>query len=272
MGVDGGGREGSFQAIGAGAVQPVDGDAGLALPEGNDGGSAVDFDDGGFERDRSAEIEAGDVQGVDVDAHGQAEATLRRFCLGGGRRGQARHGDASGLEKLDIGGAADESERRPMERKVVDGEPRAVRVAQFSVGEAQRIGKTAGKSGENNGAAGQVFCFGFDQALAGAGVCGDQDQGDKRDWQQDDREEEAFHGHGPGKARMFFSEEKNQKTFKSELYPYTGFGRRGGGCAELKVFCFFSSEKKCFFSCLAFFKMPLPAPDKAQNCRHAQWG
>jgi hypothetical protein len=43
-------------------------------------------------------------------------------------------------------------------------------------------------------------------------------------------------------AKLFFSEEKNQKTFASSPLP------RSGGilppAPEIKVFCFFSSEKK----------------------------
>jgi hypothetical protein len=47
---------------------------------------------------------------------------------------------------------------------------------------------------------------------------------------------------------MFFSEEKNQKTFTiSATSPLSGHGRQLSAGAELKVFCFFSSEKKAFF-------------------------
>jgi hypothetical protein len=50
---------------------------------------------------------------------------------------------------------------------------------------------------------------------------------------------------------MFFSEEKNQKTFIFvRRFHDRGHGRDLSAGAELKVFCFFSSEKKTFFSCL----------------------
>jgi hypothetical protein len=43
---------------------------------------------------------------------------------------------------------------------------------------------------------------------------------------------------------MFFSEEKNQKTFMSGgCTSFSGHGRIGGGGGGTKVFCFFSSEK-----------------------------
>ena len=44
-------------------------------------------------------------------------------------------------------------------------------------------------------------------------------------------------------ARMFFSEEKNQKTFASWR-----FASRDAMLKDIKVFCFFSSEKKTFLS------------------------
>jgi hypothetical protein len=50
---------------------------------------------------------------------------------------------------------------------------------------------------------------------------------------------------------MFFSEEKNQKTFMSGA---SGSGRaiasQRGSDEEIKVFCFFSSEKKALLSSL----------------------
>jgi CRISPR/Cas system endoribonuclease Cas6 (RAMP superfamily) len=53
----------------------------------------------------------------------------------------------------------------------------------------------------------------------------------------------------PGKASMFFSEEKNQKTFVFFAYRY----ERQVPCSGsrvIKVFCFFSSEKKSFLQWL----------------------
>jgi hypothetical protein len=43
---------------------------------------------------------------------------------------------------------------------------------------------------------------------------------------------------------MFFSEEKNQKTFVPAQAGGSGPGLLTASCGELKVFCFFSSEKK----------------------------
>jgi hypothetical protein len=44
---------------------------------------------------------------------------------------------------------------------------------------------------------------------------------------------------------MFFSEEKNQKTFASGAARRDpGLGRLDGSGGDIKVFCFFSSEKK----------------------------
>jgi hypothetical protein len=43
---------------------------------------------------------------------------------------------------------------------------------------------------------------------------------------------------------MFFSEEKNQKTFNPAQAAKSVHGLPTGSCGELKVFCFFSSEKK----------------------------
>jgi len=43
---------------------------------------------------------------------------------------------------------------------------------------------------------------------------------------------------------MFFFEKKNQKTFVPSLAPRSGNGHPTGSCGEIKVFCFFSSEKK----------------------------
>ncbi len=46
---------------------------------------------------------------------------------------------------------------------------------------------------------------------------------------------------------MFFSEEKNQKTFTFYATSHlSGHGLDPSAGAELKVFCFFSSEKKAF--------------------------
>jgi hypothetical protein len=48
---------------------------------------------------------------------------------------------------------------------------------------------------------------------------------------------------------MFFSEEKNQKTFISfRRRQDTGPGRHPGTRGELKVFCFFFSKKKGFLT------------------------
>jgi len=48
---------------------------------------------------------------------------------------------------------------------------------------------------------------------------------------------------------MFFSEEKNQKTFDSgaceEIRDLEG---EFSSAEDIKVFCFFSSEKKCFLN------------------------
>jgi hypothetical protein len=49
---------------------------------------------------------------------------------------------------------------------------------------------------------------------------------------------------------MFFSEEKNQKTFAPPGFHDPGPGRHDGTRAEVKVFCFFFSKKKCFPSFL----------------------
>jgi hypothetical protein len=46
---------------------------------------------------------------------------------------------------------------------------------------------------------------------------------------------------------MFFSEEKNQKTFDLRRFLDRGRGRDLAAGAGIKVFCFFSSEKKSFF-------------------------
>jgi hypothetical protein len=45
---------------------------------------------------------------------------------------------------------------------------------------------------------------------------------------------------------MFFSEEKNQKTFVLRRSQDRGHGRDLAAAPEIKVFCFFSSEKKSF--------------------------
>jgi hypothetical protein len=47
---------------------------------------------------------------------------------------------------------------------------------------------------------------------------------------------------------MFFSEEKNQKTFMSCTREHTGHGRRVGAAPEIKVFCFLSSEKQALLA------------------------
>jgi hypothetical protein len=49
-------------------------------------------------------------------------------------------------------------------------------------------------------------------------------------------------GHG---RKMFFSEEKNQKTLISSLVA-TRPWPHNGKLLKIKVFCFFSSEKKTF--------------------------
>jgi hypothetical protein len=43
---------------------------------------------------------------------------------------------------------------------------------------------------------------------------------------------------------MFFSEEKNQKTFIPALAGRWRHDHQTGSCKDIKVFCFFSSEKK----------------------------
>jgi hypothetical protein len=48
---------------------------------------------------------------------------------------------------------------------------------------------------------------------------------------------------------MFFSEEKNQKTFIFSASPLSDYGRDLSVSAITKVFCFFSSEKKAFLPC-----------------------
>jgi hypothetical protein len=45
---------------------------------------------------------------------------------------------------------------------------------------------------------------------------------------------------------MFFSEEKNQKTFLISRAEHPDSKRTIGLRGEIKVFCFFSSEKKGF--------------------------
>jgi hypothetical protein len=45
---------------------------------------------------------------------------------------------------------------------------------------------------------------------------------------------------------MFFSEEKNQKTFIPALAASSRPSPPMESCGKLKVFCFFSSEKKTF--------------------------
>jgi hypothetical protein len=50
------------------------------------------------------------------------------------------------------------------------------------------------------------------------------------------------------KASMFFSEEKNQKTLFLRRFLDRGHGRDVAAAPEVKVFCFFSSEKKIFKS------------------------
>jgi hypothetical protein len=47
---------------------------------------------------------------------------------------------------------------------------------------------------------------------------------------------------------MFFSEEKNQKTFTSRSFTLAGNGLPLAAVVRIKVFCFFSSEKKAFFT------------------------
>jgi len=49
---------------------------------------------------------------------------------------------------------------------------------------------------------------------------------------------------GGPEGKQFFFEKKNQKTFMSLAYA-AGENRD----SHLKVFCFFSSEKKTFFPC-----------------------
>ncbi len=190
-GGDGGRGERAVEAVGAGGVEAVDGQLGLAGLQGVHRGGAVDLHDGGLEGDRGAEGEACDVQGVQVDFDRQAEAALAGFGLGGGGRRQAGDGDGLRLQKLDVGGLADQREGRPVQDEVVDGEPGAVCVAQFGMGEAQRIGEAAGQAAENDGAAGDGFCFGFDEASAGARVGGNQDDGHQGQRQQDDGEDDA---------------------------------------------------------------------------------
>jgi hypothetical protein len=45
-------------------------------------------------------------------------------------------------------------------------------------------------------------------------------------------------------GKAFFFEKKKQKTFIPRLPPDMGYGHTIGSCGEIKVFCFFSSEKK----------------------------
>jgi len=50
----------------------------------------------------------------------------------------------------------------------------------------------------------------------------------------------------PSKERVFFSEEKNQKTFTSGASGTIPAGPATLGGGEVKVFCFFFSKKKAF--------------------------
>jgi hypothetical protein len=45
-------------------------------------------------------------------------------------------------------------------------------------------------------------------------------------------------------SKVFFSEEKNQKTFIPAPASRLGHVPEVGSCEDIKVFCFFSSEKK----------------------------
>jgi hypothetical protein len=62
---------------------------------------------------------------------------------------------------------------------------------------------------------------------------------------------------------VFFSEEKNQKTFIPGLYRYVRPWAERWELLKVKVFCFFSSEKKSFL--LAWLGSQGPAIDDRQT-------
>jgi hypothetical protein len=149
-----------------------------------------------------------DVQTVDQDAEMQAALLARpgrRRWLGVriGHR-QAGDDDPVGQRAFDMGGPAQQAQRRPVEREVVNRQPGTLAVVDVDARRGQRVGKAAAKPVQLHQAAGQRGRLPFDQAPAWAGIGTDQHH---RQHQQDQRDREADQQPGdpaedaPGRAR-----------------------------------------------------------------------
>ena len=175
------------QPVGAWRVEPVDGKHGMRVVKRDDMRVACDLHCCGGAGEGRAEVEPVHLQMIDGDGHRQVEATSlgRRGWLGVRvRDGKAWHRDVAHGQVLHRSRLADQRERRPVERHVVDAEPRALGVAQFGMGQAKRVREAAGQPGEHDLAAGEACRLVLDEASAGADIGDDQDEGDQSHRQQ----------------------------------------------------------------------------------------
>ena len=132
-------------------------------------GGPVGREAGGGARHGSGDIDAGDVQVIDIDPHRQRERARggRRLRL---RDGQAGDIDAAGLQPIDLRIAADECERRPVECHVVHRQPHPPAVADFDPPDARRLRPRAAHVDELHHAAGELPGEPLDLVFAERGV------------------------------------------------------------------------------------------------------
>ena len=182
---DRGGIQVCVQAVGARAVQPVDRQPGARVVQRRNLRRAGQMQGGRVAGDSGAEGQPRHVEGVQIHVHRQGEAAFGgRRGLGGRGYGQALQIHAGGAQAGDVCRAAEQRQRRPVERHVVQGQPGAPRVAHFQMRQAQRVREAAGQPAQRHQAARQAGRLALDQALSGAGVGQRQHGGHQHDGQQ----------------------------------------------------------------------------------------
>ena len=174
------------ELVAAGPVEPLDIECDIAVGERGEAKIAADVDARRHTGQSSAKVEPIDAQFAQRDTQRrQARITFAR-ARGRFARRQTRDSDMRRRHAIDLGFAAKERERRPIEGDIVEREPGAVLVADLGMGEAQRARKAAAKTLKLDRPAAELRRELLDRRAAGVGIGENDDEQQPEQRQADD--------------------------------------------------------------------------------------